>query len=225
MGTPMHHPSGSRRNRRPLLAAGALAVLALAATGCGDGSSPQSASPSSPAATSSAPASGGGATPGGPSTDPAPTQPPPTATGSASAPSVRGSVTSGSRCTVTDLRMRLGPADHGAGNVYYPLRFTNTSGRTCTLDGYPGVSLIRGDGSVIGRPADRQGPRGTLVEVAPGRTVEADLHTLNEGIRSGGCWRKPTFLMVYPPGSTASMTLATSSPLVCGDTFDVGAVH
>ncbi|MCL2553495.1 MAG: DUF4232 domain-containing protein [Actinomycetia bacterium] len=226
MGTSTHHPSGSPRSRRPLLAAGAVALLALAATACGDAGSPQSASPDSPSApAASAPASSGGATPGAPSATSGPPEPAPTATGSATAPSVRASGASGTRCTVTELRMRLGPADHGAGNVYYPLRFTNTGSSTCTLDGYPGVSLIRGDGSVIGRPADRQGPRGTLVRLAPGQTVEADLHTLNEGIKSGGCWRQPTFLMAYPPGSTASMTLATSSPLVCGDTFDVGAVH
>ncbi|MYS23188.1 Protein of unknown function, partial [Streptomyces sp. DvalAA-14] len=125
----------------------------------------------------------------------------------------------------TDLRMRLGRGDPGAGNVYYPLAFTNTGKSSCTLDGYPGVSLIRGDGSVIGKPADRQGPAGTAVRIASGQTVQANLHTLNKGIKGNSCWGKPTFLKVYPPGSTESLTLATSSPLVCGDTFDVSAVQ
>jgi hypothetical protein len=129
------------------------------------------------------------------------------------------------RCTVTDLRMRLGRGDPGAGNVYFPLRFTNTGGRTCVLNGFPGVSLLRGDGSVIGRPAGREGGKGTAVRLDPGQTVQADLHTLNRGVKDGGCWRTPTLIMVYPPGSTDAMTLATSSPVVCGDTFDVGTVH
>ncbi|MBY8879324.1 DUF4232 domain-containing protein [Actinacidiphila acidipaludis] len=225
MGTPTHHPSGpTRRTRHLPLAAAAVTLLALAATGCGTGASPASTSP--PSAGTTAPASvSASATPAPPSATSGPAEPAPSATGSPAAPSARTPAAAGTRCTVTELRMRLGAADHGAGNVYYPLRFTNTGGRTCTLDGFPGVSLIRGDGSVIGRPADRQGPAGTVVRLAPGRTAEADLHSLNEGIKSGGCWRKPTFLKVYPPGSTASMTLATSSPVVCGDTFDVGAVH
>jgi hypothetical protein len=121
--------------------------------------------------------------------------------------------------------MRLGRGDPGAGNIYYPLEFTNTSRYACVLDGYPGVSLRRGDGSVIGRPADRTGARGAAVRLDPGETVEADLHTLNRGLRDGGCWRTPTLIMVYPPGSTDAMTLATGDPVVCGDTFEVGAVH
>jgi hypothetical protein len=121
--------------------------------------------------------------------------------------------------------MRLGNGDPGAGNIYYPLRFTNTGHRTCTLDGFPGVSLIRGDGSLIGKPADRRGGPGGAVRLAPGSTVQADLHTLNQGVKDGGCWRKPAFLKVYPPGSTDAMTLATADPVVCGGTFDVDAVH
>jgi hypothetical protein len=63
------------------------------------------------------------------------------------------------------------------------------------------------------------------VSVAPGRTVQADLHTLNKGVKGDSCWREPTFLMAYPPGSKDAMTLATATPVVCGDTFDVSTVH
>ncbi|MEE4546584.1 DUF4232 domain-containing protein [Streptomyces sp. V4-01] len=201
----------------------AVTLLAAAAAGCGNADGP-SVSPAGSSSTS--PAS---ATPGQPS----PTNPPPSATSApprtapgATAPTRSAAPNAASaRCTVTELRMRLGTGDPGAGNVYYPLRFTNTGHRTCTLDGFPGVSLIRGDGSVIGRPADRQGAGGAPVRLAPGATVEADLHTLNQGVKDGGCWRKPTFLKAYPPGSTDAMTLATANPVVCGDTFDVGAIH
>ena len=48
---------------------------------------------------------------------------------------------------------------------------------------FPGVSLIRGDGSLIGKPATRRGPVGKVVRIAPGKTVQADLHTLNRGIK------------------------------------------
>lgn len=208
--------STGRRRTAPLLAAGAL--LALAAAGCGNGTTSNTA----PGAPASSP----------PSASPAPASPGP---GDGKAPagvlpaSGGGSQaqphTAGSRCTVTDLRMRLGRGDHGAGQAYFPLRFTNTSGHTCVLQGFPGVSLLRGDGSTIGTPAGREGPKGAAVRLAHGATVEADLHTLNQGIRGGGCWRAPTLLKAYPPGSKDAMTLATSQPVVCGGTFDVGAVH
>lgn len=40
-----------------------------------------------------------------------------------------------------------------AGTTYYPREFTNTSGRACSLDGYPGVSAISRGGQQLGSPA------------------------------------------------------------------------
>jgi hypothetical protein len=213
-----------------------VAVLALGAAGCGgsgDGMSNASAQSSSPAATTagSAPTTPGTGTPRSSTAPPGATAPAgaPTASagapGSTSPPGTARAQAAGTRCTVTDLKMRLGRGDPGAGQVYYPLRFTNTSAHTCVLDGFPGVSLLRGDGSTIGKPADREGATGRVVVLKPGATAEADLHTLNQGIKGNSCWHKPTLLKVYPPGSKDSLTLATSSPVVCGDTFDVGTVH
>jgi len=232
MRTPLTHRGGrttGRRRTAPLLAT-VVALMALAAAGCGDGSptntatntGPSDASgsvpPPSAAPTGAAPT----AAPGTPATGPAAPAGP---SASSAPPAPSAPRTAAVRCTVTDLRMRLGRGDQGAGQTYYPLRFTNTSARTCVLNGFPGVSLLRGDGSTIGRPAGREGPRGSAVRLAPGATVEADLHTLNQGVRGDGCWRAPTLLMAYPPGSEDAMTLATSKPVVCGGTFDVGAVH
>ncbi|WP_328473280.1 DUF4232 domain-containing protein [Streptomyces sp. NBC_00448] len=229
--------SQSRRKaagRHPLartapFAAAAVAVLALGAAGCGNSgkvsdTSARSTSPTaSPAGGSGAAAPSGSAAPG----STAGTVVPRSAVPGASAPQSTAAQpeAAGSRCTVTDLTMRLGRGDPGAGQVYYPLRFTNTSSRTCVLDGFPGVSLIRGDGSTIGKPAGRQGPRGAAVGLKPGASVEADLHTLNQGVDGDSCWRRPTLLKAYPPGSKDAMTLATGDPVVCGGTFDVGSVH
>ncbi|MEW1862020.1 DUF4232 domain-containing protein [Streptomyces sp. NPDC088194] len=231
--------SQSRRKaagRHPLartapFAAAAVAMLALGAAGCGNSgkvsdTSARSTSPAaSPAGGSGAAAPSGSAAPG--STATAGTVAPRSAVPGSSAPqstAARPEV-AGSRCAVTDLTMRLGRGDPGAGQMYYPLRFTNTSSRTCVLDGFPGVSLIRGDGSTIGKPAGREGPRGAAVGLKPGASVEADLHTLNQGVNGDSCWRRPTLLKAYPPGSKDAMTLATGDPVVCGGTFDVGSVH
>jgi hypothetical protein len=219
------------RRRRTVLVAATVTLLSAAAAGCGDGAASGSSAGATGAPSSSAavalPGSPGEATGdaanGAAGTTPAATgRPAPATTATSRAAHLQAAAT---RCTVTGLKMTLGRGDPGAGNIYYPLDFTNTTPHTCTLDGFPGVSLLRGDGSVIGRPAGREGGKPAAVRIAPGRTVEADLHTLNQGVKGDTCWRKPTLIMVYPPGSTESMTLATSNPVVCGDTFDVGPVH
>ncbi|WNI14450.1 DUF4232 domain-containing protein [Actinacidiphila sp. ITFR-21] len=201
-----------------------LTVLALGAVGCGTGAAGDTSAntPAAPVSTAAPTTAAAGPAPSATSAPPAAATTPATS----GAPSSAGPrAAAGSRCTVAGLRMRLGRGDPGAGNIYYPVDFTNTTKRSCTLNGFPGVSLIRGDGSVIGRPADRSGAAAIPVRVPAGQTVEADLHTLNRGIKGDSCWAKPAFLKVYPPGSTESLTLATSGPLVCGDTFDVSAVH
>jgi Protein of unknown function (DUF4232) len=217
--------STAGRRRRTLLAAAGVTLLAVAAAGCGNGGMSSTASQSSAPAGTTVPATPTTATPA-PSTPPST---PPTATSgppqSTPAPGGASPRTASDRCTVTELRMRLGTGDPGAGQIYYPLRFTNTSRHTCVLDGFPGVSLLRGDGSVIGKPAGREGSKGAAVHLAPNATVEADLHTLNRGIKGDSCWRTPTLLMAYPPGSKDAMTLTTSSPVICGGTFDVGTIH
>jgi Protein of unknown function (DUF4232) len=218
MRTSSVHREGSEtagRRRGAPLAAAAVTLLALAAAGCGDGGMSNTASQSPAPAGSTAPAA---------TSAPSATSGPPQSASSAAPPAASPRAAS-DRCTVTDLRMRLGTGDPGAGQIYYPLRFTNTSGHACVLDGFPGVSLLRGDGSTIGKPAGREGAKGATVSLAAGATVQADLHTLNRGVKGDSCWRAPTLLKAYPPGSKDSMTLSTSSPLVCGGTFEVGAVH
>ncbi|MFG1810536.1 DUF4232 domain-containing protein [Streptomyces sp. NPDC049040] len=216
--------------RRTVLVAATVTLLAAAAVGCGD-----KAASGSPAGTTGAPASSSqaatsgtpGDTAGGTTTGaPEATRPSaPAATTPSGATPGDAKPQAAARCTVTGLKLTLGRGDPGAGSVYYPLDFTNTTSHACTLNGFPGVSLLRGDGSVIGKPAGRQGGAPAAVRIGPGQTVQADIHTLNQGVKGDSCWRKPTLIMVYPPGSTDSMTLATSNPVVCGDTFDVGPVH
>jgi hypothetical protein len=226
-------PTRRRRTLHGAAAAAAVTLLSVAAAGCGDGaaSGPPAGAAGSSRPTTSAAMPGSPRDPAGDSANGASAtrSAPATRTPAAAPPATTGrpaqARAAAARCTVTGLRMTLGHGDPGAGSIYYPLHFTNTTSHTCTLDGFPGVSLLRGDGSVIGKPAGREGSRPAAVHIAPGRTVEADLHTLNQGVKGDSCWRRPTLIMVYPPGSTDSMTLATSNPVVCGDTFGVGPVH
>ncbi|WEH38487.1 DUF4232 domain-containing protein [Streptomyces sp. AM 2-1-1] len=205
------------------------ASIALAAAGCGDTSStstdPAGASrPVSGSATPGAPSSSGRPTTGG---SPSVTSAAPSGPSDPAAPSQTSGAAGASasqRCAAEKLTMDLAPADAGAGQVYYRLTFTNTSAKTCTLKGYPGVSLIQRDGSVIGVPATHEGSAGTSKEIRPGGTAAVTLHTVNEGISDSPCWGRPDYLKVYPPGSTKALTLRTAQPLVCGDRFTTTAV-
>jgi Protein of unknown function (DUF4232) len=63
-----------------------------------------------------------------------------------------------------------------AGTVFYPLEFTNTSGHTCSLFGYPGVSAISRTGQQLGSPAGWGSLSGARrVVLAPGATAHTIL--------------------------------------------------
>uniref|UniRef100_A0AAU2W0I0 DUF4232 domain-containing protein n=1 Tax=Streptomyces sp. NBC_00008 TaxID=2903610 RepID=A0AAU2W0I0_9ACTN len=196
--------AGTRRPR--LLVPVAAASIALVTAGCGA------------AASAGQPAASGSAADSVPAAHhhAAPSSSPPAAA-AAGAPEVR-------RCTTKALGMSLGAADAGAGQIHYRLTFANKSGHSCTLQGFPGVSMIRRDGSVIGVPAEREGAPGKQTVIGAGRTAAVTLHTLNQGIKGSGCWREPDYLRVYPPGSKEALTLRTSGLRVCGDRFTTTAV-
>src|SRR6516162_3209579 len=65
-------------------------------------------------------------------------------------------------------------ADGAAGTIRYHLDFTNMSGHTCHLFGYPGVSAVSVSGKQLGSPASRDPfVPATVVNIAPGGTVHA----------------------------------------------------
>ncbi|MFG2226966.1 DUF4232 domain-containing protein [Streptomyces sp. NPDC048644] len=145
--------------------------------------------------------------------------------GSVAARSAASQDDSSGRCTATALRMALGRADAGAGNIHYALNFTNTGKQSCTLRGFPGVALLAKDGQAIGKPAAREGAAGQAVTLAAGASAHADLHTVNEGMKDGGCWESASLVQAYPPGSKEAMTArAESGVRVCGNEFLVGAL-
>ncbi|MEU9091054.1 DUF4232 domain-containing protein [Streptomyces sp. NPDC048428] len=212
--------------RRHVLVPVAIASFALVAAGCGG--TPASAGPpgvtgSGPAVSAQGAESPSGRTSSAPASDPvAPEEPAAQdpATGSATA----GAASAARRCTAVGLSMRLGRADAGAGQIHYRLTFANKSTTACTLRGFPGVSLIKRDGSAIGVPAEREGAMRGRTVIGPGKTAEVTLHTLNQGITDSGCWSRPDYLRVYPPGSKEALTLRAPQLHICGDRFTTTAV-
>ena len=59
-------------------------------------------------------------------------------------------------CNADELTLSLANADGGgAGTLNQMVVLTNSGKRTCTLFGFPGISLVNDNGNQIGSPADR----------------------------------------------------------------------
>ncbi|MFG2564120.1 DUF4232 domain-containing protein [Streptomyces sp. NPDC048567] len=224
MGT-LSRTTTSHTLRRRLLVPVAMMSFALVAAGCNDDGSGSegAASPAAHAGTT------GPAQTSPESSDPA-SSPPETAPSSPAAPSDSGASSGAdaagpARCTADGLGMSVKQGDGGAGQVYYELTFVNKSGNSCTLNGFPGVSLIQRDGQVIGAPAKRDGASHGATVLAAGKTAHVVLHTLNQGIADGGCWKQGAYLRVYPPGSKEALTLRDPQIRVCGDRFTTTSVE
>ncbi len=221
------------RSRPPVLCAlliGALATVTACGSDTGDGDSARRASsvtsasaapPSSPSAASSASSESGSSRDERPASRTA--QSPPPSRPSSSRPAAA----SGERrvCSKARLTLAVGRMDIGAGNVYLPLVFTNKSATTCTLTGYPGVSLLDSTGAVIGDPATRRGPTRSPVSLPPGGSASSSLHTLNEGMNDTPCRRTAARIRVYPPDSFDAMDVSARSFRVCGGVFEVEAMQ
>jgi hypothetical protein len=177
-------------------AAAALICVALAA-GCGSSSS--SPSPSTPPGSSSpaaAPSSG-------------------TAPATAPSTSLSPAATGPRACPTSGLNVTLGAPSGSAGSVEQTIVFTNTSGATCTLYGYPGVSLVSAPPyTQIGLAANRDSTTPvTLVTLATGASASAVLRIV-DALNFGPATCSPTkaaFLRIYPPNQTVPVYLANAS--------------
>jgi len=107
-------------------------------------------------------------------------------------------------CASSGLKAKVDTSEGGAaaGSVYVPIDFTNTTGSTCTLFGYPGVSFVTSpSGSELGRAATRVQPTATLVTLAPGGVAHAILRVAQAGNYSPSACVPVTahWLRIYPP--------------------------
>lgn len=174
----------------------ALIVLASVA-GCSSSSS----SPSTPASSPST------SSPAAPSSNTAPATAP--------ASSLPPAATGPSPCATSGLNVTLGPSSGYAGGVDQTIVFTNTSGATCTLYGYPGVSLVSAPPyTQIGLAAQRSSTTPVkLITLATGATASAVLQVV-DALNFGTATCSPTkaaFLRIYPPNQTVPVYLADAS--------------
>lgn len=149
-----------------------------------------------------------------------PTQTPtasPTADPTASTTSGSGSASTA--CRSAHLTISLGAADGAAGSEIIPVVLTNRGTTSCTLQGWPGVSLVgHGDGRQIGAAADqdRSSPH-PMLTLAPGASVHAPVK-LTEALNYPKASCRPVAadgFRVYPPGETNALFVADKGATGC----------
>jgi hypothetical protein len=185
--------AGSSRAGR---AVGAL-ICITAVAGCS--SSPSSpTAPASSAHTSSAP-------PAGVTTTVTVTAPPSSATAPPGVPA----------CATSSLKITQGLAQGYAGGVYQVIDFTNTSGTSCTLYGYPGVSFVTAPPySQIGLAAKRTTTVAVkLITLRSGATANSLVQIVDAlNFPTSTCSPvKAAYLRIFPPNQTVPVYLANTS--------------
>jgi Domain of unknown function (DUF4232) len=181
--------TSARRKARRTLAGVALGCVAALATACGSTASPGPTVTKTVTVTPSAPAS---------------TASPGAVRSSASPPAAAG-------CATRDLQATAGASQGAAGSTYVALDFTNIGNVTCTLFGYPGVSLSGGQpvGRIGKAAAESSTSPRQLVTLAPGAVANALLRIVNAAnYPPSKCGPVPTaFLQIYPPNQTTPIYL------------------
>ena len=179
----------------PLLAAAAV-IVAVGVPAVVIGYSSNSATPTSPSV-------------GGPTPAPATASSPSPRGSGSSTPSPTNSITGGAvaTCLTGQLRLAAGPTNGAAGSLYTSLSFTNTTGTSCSMHGFPGVSLLDDAGAIVGQPATRDGSAGSLVRLNPGQRAQFIIR-VGTATRTGCNVPRPSSqIQVYPPGQTVALRM------------------
>jgi len=182
--------TASARAARPAIAGAALACAAALA-GCGS-ATPGAATPTKTVTVTVTPHTG--------------------TSSPASATSTPAAIGGAAPCPTRSLGLKPGLAQGAAGSTYQVLDFTNISNVTCTLYGYPGVSLAGGHPvAQVGQAAaeDPTTPR-KLVTLAPGQVANALLRIVDAlNYPTSKCGPvKTQWIQVYPPNQTTPAYVA-----------------
>jgi hypothetical protein len=137
------------------------------------------------------------------------------AASSSAAASASASSVGSDACPTRDLSAKAGLAQGTAGSIYQVIDFTNISNASCTLFGYPGVSLASGTPvTQVGAAASRTTDTAArLVTLGPGQTANALLRIVEAGNYSAATCTPTTttYLQIYPPNQTTPIYLGYKS--------------
>ena len=116
-----------------------------------------------------------------------------------------------SNCVAAELSVSLGGTQGAAGSTVLPIEFSNIGNRTCTLDGYPGVSYLSSPGGTqVGQAAVRSGSEANPVVLTPGASAESLVKaTVVQNYSTEKCLPSSVSgIDVYSPNTTEVVYLA-----------------
>lgn len=131
-------------------------------------------------------------------------------------------------CNADELTLTLENGDGGgAGTTNQMVVLTNSGKRTCTLFGFPGVSLVNDNGNQIGKPADRaKNYTEKTVTLAPTKQAKATLSFEDpSNFDAGECKTGATKLRVYPPNDTGYLSVTSTMVAAWCPGFDISPVQ
>lgn len=186
-------------------------LLAAGLAACGGSSSTSSSATA--AQTSSSPSASSSAT----TTDATSTTSTSAGTSSASTTTATAGAAALSGCPTASLRLTFVSGQGAAGTAFMTYALTNIGHATCTLIGFPGVSIVNASGAIVQHPAQRGGietpVRIRLVTLARGRQARF-IVTSSDVIPSPGCPHafSGTALRVFPPNQRQSLSVPHTTP-------------
>ncbi|MCI1983344.1 MAG: DUF4232 domain-containing protein [Bifidobacteriaceae bacterium] len=131
---------------------------------------------------------------------------------------------SNGECTSANLKVSLSSGQGGgAGNAYPYLVFTNSGTSSCTVKGFPGVSL-QADGTQIGAAAERDSSVASKsITLKAGDSAHSVLKITNAGAYSESVCspKKADAMKVYPPDQKQAISVKTSDYTGCGNASTV----
>ncbi|XAS77767.1 DUF4232 domain-containing protein [Dermatophilaceae bacterium Sec6.4] len=193
-------------------------MLTGCSSGSGSGTSATATATTTSTATSTAPSRPAASSSQQPSSS---TSSAATKSSSTSSPplSLSPAVEQSGRCTTSALRASIVGSSAAAGSNYYRIALRNSSSATCTLNGYPGVSLVAGSsGRQVGAAAARdtaQTPIGVRVSAGKSATFELRV-AVAQNYPADRCQPVPTRgLRIYPPGNKRALYLPVPGVTGC----------
>lgn len=110
-----------------------------------------------------------------------------------------------------------------AGTYYTNVVLTNAGNTTCTVTGFPKVSLLDAKGVVLGTATNTTSVTATAISLAAGKAAYAAVGFPNaDNFEAGKCSVAAKNLSVTPPGATTPLLIATTYPYCPG--FSVSAL-
>lgn len=116
------------------------------------------------------------------------------------------------RCHTSQLSLRVKSDGAGAGHRFFVIVLRNESGQSCSVRGYPGVSMLGRHKHQRGPSAKRVDPKPKRFTLRPGQAGRSKWDIAAGGC-NGGLPPKSHYVRVIPPDETDSLVIKRRVPI------------